>query len=181
MLIDQGGYDVTVVDDLSRGSIETILRLESLAASAKQSLHFEELDVSQQFALEKLMKKRSIELVVHFSGNAYVGESMVHPESYFQNITVSTVAILKAMSAANVQRLIFSSSCATFGAPKTFPITETSPQRPTNPYGMAKLQAEQAIIEFTRAQQRAGRPFSAALLRFSTSSARIPQAASGPT
>jgi len=166
MLIDQGGYDVTVVDDLSRGSIETILRLESLAASAKQSLHFEELDVSQQFALEKLMKKRSIELVVHFSGNAYVGESMVHPESYFQNITVSTVAILKAMSAANVQRLIFSSSCATFGAPKTFPITETSPQRPTNPYGMAKLQAEQAIIEFTRAQQRAGRPFSAALLRY---------------
>ena len=70
------------------------------------------------------------------------------------------------MQRAEVQRLIFSSSCATFGSPRQFPITEQSPQRPTNPYGMAKLQAEHAIIAFLQAQQRAGAPFSAALLRY---------------
>jgi UDP-glucose 4-epimerase len=70
------------------------------------------------------------------------------------------------MQRANVGRLIFSSSCATFGAPTTFPITETTPQRPTNPYGQAKLQAEQAIVAFLRAQERSATDFSAALLRY---------------
>jgi hypothetical protein len=66
---------------------------------------------------------------------------------------VSTVALLRAMNAAGVGKLIFSSSCATFGAPTEFPITEQTPQRPTNPYGAAKLQAEQAIIAQVKAQQ----------------------------
>lgn len=72
-------------------------------------------------------------------------------------LKVSTVALLRAMGAAGVDRLIFSSSCATFGAPTEFPITEQTPQRPTNPYGAAKLQAEQAIIAQVKAQQRAGK------------------------
>lgn len=118
--------------------------------------------------------------MVHFSGNAYVGESMVRPEDYFQNITVSTVALLRAMGGANVKRLIFSSSCATFGAPTEFPITEQTPQRPTNPYGSAKLQAEQAIIAFVKAQQRAGKPFSAALLRYFNVIGADPRGRIGP-
>jgi UDP-glucose 4-epimerase/protoporphyrinogen oxidase len=78
----------------------------------------------------------------------------------------STVALVRAMNRAGVNRLIFSSSCATFGAPTTFPITETTPQRPTNPYGQAKLQAEQAIVAFLKAQERQHKSFSAALLRY---------------
>jgi UDP-glucose 4-epimerase len=70
------------------------------------------------------------------------------------------------MNRAGVSRLIFSSSCATFGSPTTFPITETSPQRPTNPYGQAKLQAEQAIVAFLKAKERQKASFSAALLRY---------------
>ncbi len=70
------------------------------------------------------------------------------------------------MQRAGVDRFIFSSSCATFGAPEHMPITEATPQRPSNPYGQAKLQAEQAIVAFLRAQERASKPFSAAMLRY---------------
>ena len=154
MLLDAGDYNVTIVDDLSRGSIETVLRLQALAAAAGRPLHFERLDVAAQFALESLLRARSIELVAHFSGNAYVGESMASPDDYFQNITASTVALLRAMERAATPRLIFSSSCATFGAPTTFPITEETPQRPSNPYGAAKLQAEQAPAVTPRAARR---------------------------
>ena len=166
MLIDRGGFNVTIVDDLSRGSIDTVLRLKAIAKEKGQPIQFERLDVARQFDMEELLTRNEIEAVVHFSGNAYVGESMVRPEDYYQNITVSTVAILRAMQRAKVSKLIFSSSCATFGSPTTFPITETTPQRPTNPYGNAKLQAEQAIIHFQNGQKRAGKPFSAALLRY---------------
>ena len=165
-LLDRKGFNVTVVDDLSRGSIETILRLQTLAEAAGEPLQFVRLDVNEEHKMYDLLKRHSIDMVVHFSGNAYVGESMVHPEDYYQNITASTVAITRAMNRAGVQKLIFSSSCATFGAPETFPITEASPQRPTNPYGQAKLQAEQAIVAFLKAQERQARPFSASLLRY---------------
>ena len=179
-LIDKKGFNVTLVDDLSRGSIETVLRLQTLAAEHGQELHFENLDVNEGFKLRDLMIRNGIELVVHFSGNAYVGESMSKPEDYYQNITASTVSIVRAMQSAGVQKLIFSSSCATFGAPKQFPITEASPQRPTNPYGQAKLQAEQAIIAFLRAQERGSKPFSAALLRYFNVIGADPEGRLGP-
>jgi len=114
----------------------------------------------------KLLSSHAIDTVVHFGANAYVGESMVHPEDYYQNITATTVSLVRAMHRVGLSKLIFSSSCATFGAPTVFPITETTPQRPTNPYGQAKLQAEQAIVAFLRAQERAKVPFSAAMLRY---------------
>jgi nicotinamidase-related amidase len=153
-LIDKKGFNVTLVDDLSRGSIETILRLQTLAEEAGQPLSFENLDVNQGYRVEELLRRNSIDMVVHFGANAYVGESMAYPAEYYQNITATTVSLVRAMQRAGVPRLIFSSSCATFGSPATFPITEASPQRPTNPYGQAKLQAEQAIIAFLRAQVR---------------------------
>ena len=180
MLLDAGGYNVTVVDDLSRGSIETIIRLQDLAAHASAPFQFANLDVSRQFEMERLLRSNRIEAVVHFSGNAYVGESMVRPEDYFQNITASTVSLLRAMGTAGVNKLIFSSSCATFGAPRSFPITEQTPQRPSNPYGTAKLQAEQAIIAFANAQQRQGAPFSAALLRYFNVIGADPRGRMGP-
>jgi UDP-glucose 4-epimerase len=115
--------------------------------------------------MHALLKARSVEAVVHFAGNAYVGESMKSPDKYFQNITVGTLQLLQAMDAAGVPNLIFSSSCATFGEPAS-PITEATPQRPTNPYGLSKLHAEQSILEKARVRQRQGQPFSVASLRY---------------
>jgi len=165
-LLDRGNYNVTIVDDLSRGSIDTVLRLQTLAKEKGRPLQWVHMDVARQDDMEELLRRNAIDAVVHFSGNAYVGESMTHPEDYYQNITVSTVAILRAMQRAKVTKLIFSSSCATFGNPTEFPITERSPQRPSNPYGTAKLQAEHAITHFLDAQKRLSLPFSAAMLRY---------------
>jgi hypothetical protein len=87
-LIDRKGFNVTVVDDLSRGSIETILRLQALAEAAGEPLNWERLDVNEEHKMAALLQRNNIDTVVHFSGNAYVGESMVYPEAYYQNITV---------------------------------------------------------------------------------------------
>jgi len=179
-LIDRKGFNVTVVDDLSRGSIETILRLQAIAEQAGEPFNFVRLDVNEEHQMVELLKRHAIDTVVHFGANAYVGESMVHPEDYYQNITASTVSIVRAMHRVGLTKLIFSSSCATFGAPTTFPITELTPQRPTNPYGQAKLQAEQAIVAFLRAQERAKVPFSAALLRYFNVVGADPQGRLGP-
>ena len=74
----------------------------------------------------------------------------------------------------------FSSSCATFGSPTEFPITESTPQRPTNPYGQAKLQAEQAIVAFLRSRERQHVPFSAAMLRYFNVVGADPKGRMGP-
>ena len=65
-----------------------VIRLQALAKQSNEPLAFEQLDVSNQNAVEEVLRARRIDTVVHFSGNAYVGESMAHPEDYFQNITV---------------------------------------------------------------------------------------------
>merc|ERR1719171_3148023 len=72
-LLDRTGFNVTVVDDLSRGSMETILRLQALAETAGQPFNFVRLDVNEEHKMAALLKAHGIELVVHFSGNAYVG------------------------------------------------------------------------------------------------------------
>ena len=110
-LIDRKGYNVTVVDDLSRGSMDTILRLQTLAEAAGQPLNFVRLDVNEEHKLVELMRSHGTELVVHFSGNAYVGESMVYPEAYYQNITVrrpqqKAVRTLTHTSSAQLHRLL---------------------------------------------------------------------------
>ena len=87
-LLDRRGFNVTVLDDMSRGSMDTVIRLQALAKQSNEPLAFEQLDVSNQNAVEEVLRARRIDTVVHFSGNAYVGESMAHPEDYFQNITV---------------------------------------------------------------------------------------------
>ena len=87
-LIDRKGFNVTIVDDLSRGSIETVLRLQALAEAAGEPLNWERLDVNEEHKMAALLARNQIEVVVHFSGNAYVGESMIYPEDYYQNITV---------------------------------------------------------------------------------------------
>ncbi|KAJ1631466.1 hypothetical protein T492DRAFT_591971 [Pavlovales sp. CCMP2436] len=144
LLLDKGGYKVTAIDDMSRSSWDTVLRLNDLAEVAK--------DTDFLF-----VKQVCVEAVVHFAGNAYVGESMKSPDKYFQNITVGTLQLLQAMDAASVSNLIFSSRC-----PTVFPITEETPQIPTNPYGLSKLHAEQSIL----AKSQNGRRFAVASLRY---------------
>jgi UDP-glucose-4-epimerase GalE len=106
---------------------------------------FEQADLADREAVERILRRHDIGAVVHFAAYAYVGESMADPGRYFRNNVVSSLNLLEAMRAAGVGRIVFSSTCATYGVPDAVPIGEDHPQRPVNPYGESKLFVERAL------------------------------------
>jgi len=108
-------------------------------------------DTGNSELLEKIFRQNEIEAVMHFAAYAYVGESVTDPAKYYQNNVVSTLSLLKAMVKAKVNRIIFSSTCATYGNPQEIPITEDHPQDPINPYGATKLMVERILRDFDQA------------------------------
>jgi len=98
--------------------------------------------------LERVFGGHSIEAVLHFAGKALVPESHQNPELYYRTNVSGGVQLLHAMKTAGVKRIIFSSTCATYGVPDTVPITESTPQVPVNPYGETKLAFERALHWF---------------------------------
>jgi len=106
---------------------------------------FEQADLDDRQAVERVLREHRIGAVIHFAAYAYVGESMTDPGKYFRNNVVNTLNLLEAMRAAGVGRIVFSSTCATYGVPKGVPIAEDHPQLPVNPYGESKLFVERAL------------------------------------
>lgn len=106
---------------------------------------FVEGDVRDRSKLIDTMRQYETVAVLHFAAFAYVGESMVHPELYFSNNVIGSLALLDAVLEAGVRHVVFSSSCATYGTPDSMPITEDTPQVPVNPYGEGKLIIERAL------------------------------------
>jgi len=92
-----------------------------------------------------------IEAIVHFAASAYVGESVVNPEKYYNNNVGGMISLLDAGLKAGVQHIVFSSSCATYGLPQSLPIREGTPQNPINPYGRTKLICEQMLQDYSAA------------------------------
>ena len=90
---------------------------------------------------------------MHFAAYTYVGESVTDPAKYYRNNFVGTLTLLEAMMAASVNKFVFSSTCATYGVPKTVPIPEDHPQDPISPYGVSKLMVEQVLKDFDSAYQ----------------------------
>ena len=88
---------------------------------------------------------------MHFAASCYVGESVQDPAKYYANNVIGTLNLLEAMRAAEVQRLVFSSTCSTYGDPVSLPMNEDHPQQPVNPYGMSKLTVERAMADYGRA------------------------------
>src|SRR6185369_14311544 len=95
--------------------------------------------------VQQVLEQHRIEGVVHFAAYAQVGESVPEPLLYFRNNTVGTLGLLEAMRGAGVRRLVFSSTCATYGVPEVMPIHEELPQSPINPYGWSKLLSERMM------------------------------------
>lgn len=108
-------------------------------------------DLADRGLVEKLLEEHAIEAVMHFAAYAYVGESVTDPAKYYQNNIVGTLSLLDAMVAKDVNKLVFSSTCATYGEPTTVPIPEDHPQSPINPYGFTKLVIEHAMADYRRA------------------------------
>ncbi len=133
------GHEVVVLDDLSRGHAGA---LPGGAAHANVSL-LDPAALGEQVA--------GIDGVLHFAALALVEESVEHPERYWRNNVVGTLNLLDAMRAAGVGRLVFSSTCATYGEPETVPISEDEPAAPVNSYGASKLAVDLMIRDECRA------------------------------
>jgi UDP-arabinose 4-epimerase len=118
-------------------------------------------DLADTPRLVRIMRKHQVEAVLHFAAFAYVGESVVRPDLYYRNNVCGSLSLLNAMKEAGVRRIVFSSSCATYGNPAVLPICENHPQNPINPYGFSKFAVERMIQDFAAAFG-----MSAALLRY---------------
>jgi len=127
------GDEVTVLDDLSTGH-----------ADAVRNAHFVRADLSQVAAI---FKERRTEAVIHFAAASLVGESVADPLKYYTRNVGGTLALLKAMREAGVQKLVFSSTAAVYGEPQRSPIDESHPTVPVNPYGSSKLAIERMLAE----------------------------------
>src|SRR5919204_5834894 len=134
------GHDVWVYDNLSMGHRAAVPADRLIVG-----------DLSELPRLDHALVLNRIEAVVHFAAFAYVGESVQHPAKYYQNNLVNTLHLLDAMRRHKVGRIVFSSTCATYGVPQRVPITEDEPQKPINPYGSTKLAVERALADFAAA------------------------------
>ena len=110
-------------------------------------------DLADVARLEAVLSQHRPIAVMHFAAFAYVGESVSDPGKYYRNNVCGTLSLLEAMVAHRINKLVFSSTCATYGEPATVPITEDEPQRPINPYGRSKLMVEQILADFARAHE----------------------------
>lgn len=130
----RAGHEPVVYDNLSEGY-----------RWAVQWGPLVEADLSDRSRLREALEQHSIEAVIHFAAHAYVGESMREPRRYFQNNITNALVLLDTLLDADIKTIVFSSSCAVYGAPETTPIVETNSKLPTNPYGESKLFLERAL------------------------------------
>ncbi len=108
-------------------------------------------DIANTDALVTVMGKFKIEAVMHFAAATYVGESVTNPDYHYSNNVSGTLSLLRAMQKANVKRLLFSSTCATYGMNPKVPMAEDSLQDPCSPYARTKLVVEWMIRDFAHA------------------------------
>ncbi len=111
----------------------------------------EEGDISDSARLEAVMRKYNPKAVMHFAAYAYVGESVEKPSKYYHNNVAGTLTLLESMRSCGIDKIIFSSTCATYGMPEQIPIPEDHLQNPINPYGRSKLMIEWILKDFAAA------------------------------
>ena len=109
---------------------------------------FEKGDILDAARLAEVMTRHKPSAVMHFAAFAYVGESVTDPAKYYHNNVVGTLSLLDTARAHGIDRVVFSSTCATYGIPDTVPISEDTPQKPINPYGATKLMIERALSDY---------------------------------
>ncbi|MBZ0271969.1 UDP-glucose 4-epimerase GalE [bacterium] len=145
------GHKVVVYDNLSRGH----------RAAVPHGAAFVEADLADAVILARTILTHKVEAVMHFAAHSLVPESMQKPELYFGNNVATGLVILEAMRAAGCKRIVFSSTCATFGVPERVPIAENDRKNPESPYGESKLMFERMLHWYVRIHG-----FSAVVLRY---------------
>jgi len=134
------GHNVLIYDNFCHGHRDLV----------PAGTHLIEGDIGDRERLIRVLRDEQVDGVMHFAALIEAGESMKHPEIYFRNNTASTLSLLEAMLATGVDRLVFSSTAAVYGEPKSTPIEEDAALAPTNPYGESKLLVEHMLSWMNR-------------------------------
>ena len=137
--LQEAGHAVTVVDDLSKG----------FRAAIPAGARFVQGDLGDSGILDDAMN--GVEAVLHFAGLLSVAESVREPAPYYRTNVAKGIALLDGMKRADVSKIIFSSTCATYGMPIRVPMDETHPQDPINPYGASKRAFERVLVDYGNA------------------------------
>ena len=158
--LQQAGYDVVVLDNLSNASEKSLERVKALTG---KEVTFYRGDILDRDILNEIMEKEKIDCCIHFAGLKAVGESVSKPLEYYDNNINATLVLLEVMKEFNCKNIIFSSSATVYGDPKVVPLTEDCELgQTTNPYGSTKAMMERILTDV----QHAVPEMSVTLLRY---------------
>ena len=158
--LQNAGYDVVVVDNLSNSSEKSLERVEKITG---KKVPFYKADILDREALNGIFDKEKVDAVIHFAGLKAVGESVAKPWEYYENNIAGTLTLIDVMRKHGVKNIIFSSSATVYGDPAIIPITEECPKgQCTNPYGWTKSMLEQILSDV----QKADNEWNVILLRY---------------
>ena len=147
--LQNAGYDVVVLDNLSNSNPVSLERVEKITG---KHVPFYKADILDRDALNEIFEKESIDSCIHFAGLKAVGESVAKPWEYYENNIAGTLTLVDVMRKHNVKNMIFSSSATVYGDPAFVPITEECPKgQCTNPYGWTKSMLEQILSDIQKA------------------------------
>ena len=139
-LLNNNGFKTVVFDNLVYGHRSSVKWGTLLQG-----------DLCNEAEIDRVFEQHQIDAVIHFAAYAYVGESVEDPAKYYKNNVCNTINLLEAMRRHGCNKIIFSSTCATYGVPDHVPITEDMPQSPINPYGKTKLMVENIFKDYAAA------------------------------
>jgi len=158
--LQNNGYDVVVLDNLSNSSVKSLDRVKAITG---KDVKFYEGDIRDRKILEKIFDNEKIDSCIHFAGLKAVGESVEKPWEYYDNNITGTLTLVDEMRKHGVKNIIFSSSATVYGDPAQIPITEECPKgQCTNPYGWTKSMLEQILTDM----QKADNEWNVVLLRY---------------
>ena len=148
------GYNVVVLDNLSIGNQGAIDELKKIADETNVDFKYYKTDLSDTEKVGEILRDDKIDAVVHFAAFSQVGESVQDPLKYYINNTGKTALLLDQMLKNGVNKIVFSSTAATYGAPQENYIKETTPQIPINPYGKSKLMIETIMDDLNNSDRK---------------------------
>ena len=149
--LQNAGYEVVVVDNLSNSSEISLRRVSKITG---KQVPFYKVDIRDRDSLNKVMEEHRFDCCIHFAGLKAVGESVEKPFEYYDNNINGTLVLLDVLRNHNCKNIIFSSSATVYGNPKVIPITEDCPKgQCTNPYGHTKSMIEQILMDMQKADQ----------------------------
>jgi UDP-glucose 4-epimerase len=164
LALNDAGWDVAVIDDLSTGSRERV----------PDGVRFFEGSVADRALVDRILREQQIGAIMHFAGSIVVPESVEKPLDYYRNNTVATHELISAAVAAGVRHILFSSTAAVYGAAERVPIGEEDATQPINPYGASKLMTERMLEDAAAAY-----PFNYGALRYFNVAGADPAGRSG--